>query len=271
VIDLGDAVTLTYPSKPASPASVVLTIGQPDGTTAGPFAALSGTWTFTPAQVGRHTVLWVSSGPADAYSDTFDVAAAEAGGIISLADAKAHLRFPADYDVDDEELRLFIASTTALIEHEVGPVLPADHTEIVQAVDTIVLSKAPVLRVSSIATTFPLADYAFSASQYVLDGPSGILRRIPFIGGPLDWSTNWTPGLYPMAIQLTVTYTAGRPTVPAALQAAARIIVENLWESRRIAGSQSPGGDEVQQFGREVIPARAIELMAPYRRAPRIV
>lgn len=267
MIDLGDTVTLTYPSKPANPATVVLTIGQPDGTTAGPFDALSGTWTFTPAQVGRHTVLWASSGPADAYSDTFDVADSTPG-IISLADAKAHLRV--QNSTNDEELRLFIASTTALIEHEVGPIVPSTHSEVVDAADTIVLSKAPVLELLTVAPTMPVLDFTVSAAQYVLEGPSGILRRLPFVGGPLDWSTNWTIDPIFRPYKLTVTYRAGRPTVPAALQTAARIVLTNLWESRQLAGPRPASNDDEQIFDRQVIPARAVELMAPYRRAPQV-
>lgn len=284
MFDLGDVIPLSVQIKDAAGGladggAVTVTITQPDSTVDGPHTVASTTtgvynYDFVPAQAGRHTVRWISTGAnASSYADIFDVAE-PSRAIISLSDAKKHLRFPDDYTVDDEELRLFIESATALIEHEVGPVVPATHVEIVEATETIVLAKAPVLDVVSVVPTFTVpGGLDFGLPTYTLEATTGMLRQQPgcfsswgFDYGPAPQVTPWLP----YGLRLTVTYRAGRAAVPAPLQAAARIVVENLWESRRIAGSQSPGGDEVQQYGREVIPSRAIELMAPYRRSPMV-
>lgn len=269
MIDVGDQQILTYPSKPASPATVTVTIGLPDGTTAGPFSAISGSYTYTTTQPGRHTVLWVATGPSDAYSDTFDVAASDGGAIISLADAKAHLRM-SSASTNDEELRLFITAATALVEHEVGPVVQGSHTEIVDAAETIVLDKAPVLSITSITPTFPLPDFTVGVPTYSLEPSTGILRQQPF------WFSSWGFDGIPnyataYGLRLTIEYVAGRPVIPAPLQIAARIIVESLWESRRLAGPKPAAGEEPIPYGREVIPPHAVELIAPYRRAPQVV
>lgn len=270
MIDVGDTITLTYPSKPASPSTVTVTIGLPDGTVDGPHSATSGSYSYPTVQVGRHTVLWVSTGPSDAYSDMFEVLSGDAGGIISLDDAKAHLRVT--QSSNDEELRLFITSTTALIEHEVGAVVPKTHSQIVNSAETIVLDWSPVVALTSVVPTFiPDGGLNFGIPSYVLDGPPGILRQQPFSFSPWGFDYGPVPQMapwQPRGLRLTVTYVAGRNPIPPALQLAARIILEGLWESRRLAGPKPASGDEEMPYGREVIPSRAVELMAPYRRAP---
>jgi uncharacterized phiE125 gp8 family phage protein len=265
MIDVGDTVTLIYPTKPASPGTVTVTIGLPDGTASTPTAAPSGSYTYTTVQPGRHTVLWVATGPDDAYSDVFDVAPQDPGSLISLADVKAQFRIT--QSTDDEELRLYIASATALVEHEVGAVIPTSHTEIVDSAQTIVLAKAPVISVTSIVSTFPFPDYPLTLPTYLLEGPPGILRQQPFFFA--DWGFDgFGSGINYRKIRLTITYQAGRQIIPAPLQVATRMIVENLWESRRLAQPKPATGDETQTVDREIIPERALALMAPYRRAP---
>lgn len=263
MLDLGDQITLTYPSKPASPASVTVTIGLPDGTATAPVSATSGTYTYTTTQVGRHTVLWVATGPADSYADVFDVEA-PTSALVSLADVKAHLNMTSARD--DEELRLFIEAATALVEHFVGPVVPSTHVEVADADDVIVLSRAPVMSLTSIVPTFPFPDGNLpQLPTYVLNGPSGILRQQPYYFA--DWAFHTRYGV--AGLRLTITYQTGRPSIPAAIRLAALIIIRHLWETQRLAGAKpAAGGEDQQQYGDVEIPSRAYELLAPYRRAP---
>jgi hypothetical protein len=278
-IDLGDPVPLSIEVKDpagalANGGSVALTVTQPDGAAAGPFTVSPTTtgvydYTFTPSQVGRHQVRWVSTGAnAASYSDAFDVSPGDMGSIIGLADAKAQLRVT--QSTNDEELRLYLSSVTALVEHECGAIIPTSHTEIVEADDTIVLAKSPVMSLTSVVPTFTDVG-VLCVPTYVLDGPSGMLRQQPFFFSNWGFDYGPTGSFSRYRGRLTVTYVAGRPVVPPALQTAARIILAELWTTRRLAGPKpAGGGEQEQQYGRELIPEEAALLMAPYRRAPRV-
>jgi hypothetical protein len=282
-IDLGDPVPLSIEVKDpagalANGGTVALTVTQPDGTAAGPFTVSPTTtgvydYTFTPSQVGRHQVRWVSTGAnAASYSDAFDVSPGDLGSIISLADAKAQLLRGSTREdpARDEELRLYLSSVTALVEHECGAIIPTSHTEIVEADDTIVLAKSPVMSLTSVVQTFPDVG-ALCVPTYVLDGPSGMLRQQPFSFANWGFDYGYGGSFYHYRGRLTVTYVAGRPVVPPALQTAARIILAELWTTRRLAGPKpASGGEQEQMLGREMIPEEAVLLMAPYRRAPRV-
>ena len=137
--DLGDVVSLSVnvtdsAGAAADATSTTCLITLPDLTTASPSVthASTGTYTatYTPTQVGRHTVYWQAMGlNAAAFSDVFDVRPAQSTQILSLADAKAALNMNAS--TNDEELRGYIEATTALIEERIGPVVQRTVTETV--------------------------------------------------------------------------------------------------------------------------------------------
>lgn len=272
MIDVGDSITLTYPSKPAAPSSVTVTIGQPDGSSVSA-SALSGSYSFTPTQVGRHSVLWVSAGPSDSYSDAFDVAPADAGQIISLADAKAQLRM--DRSDSDEELRLYLAATTEIVEHIVGRIVRRSWTETHNGGGVaIVVRKPPILTVTSLveyigqtAWTLTEQPYGQAADPYgfnVEDAEGGrIIRR-----SAGSWPIRFTPGIG----NVVITYTSGRPVIPASMQIAARQIVAHLWKSRRLAGPKPASNDDVetQDVLGYAIPTQAVELLADDEQLPGI-
>lgn len=273
MLDLGDQIVLTYPSKPASPATVTVTIGLPDNSTAGPFSATSGSYAYTTTQVGRHTVLWVSTGPSDAYSDVFEVAAGDMGSLISLADAKAHLGKTST--TNDEELRLYLSAVTSIIQNLVGVVTRNSYTEIVDAKDTIVLARAPVISVDTVTIFAPVYAPVLPPPVYLLDSAAGVLRRQPNYLWDYDpdyygWGYGQPHGnSYGYGMRLSVTYTAGRSVIPAGIQLAARMILDDLWAEKR-GGMPLParGGDT-----EDVIPGadytmtnRVLELLAPFTR-----
>jgi hypothetical protein len=161
---------------------------------------------------------------------------------------------------------------TALVEHECGAIIPTSHSEIVEATDTIILAKSPVMSLTSVVPTFPTVDAGIlGVPSYVLDGPSGMLRQQPFFFA--DWGFDYGYGAQTFSRyrgRLTVTYVAGRPVVPSALQTAARIILAELWTTRRLAGPKPAGGEQEQHVGPGTDPRRSCALMAPYRRAPKV-
>lgn len=284
--DLGDPVPLRFlitdpNGNPANAGTVTLTITQPDNTAAGPFTLVAGAlgtydYDYTPTQVGRHLARCVATGAnASAYSDAFDVDPADLGGILSLAETKTSLNIT--NSKSDELIRGYIAVATALIEDVIGPVIPTSHTETVQATDTIVLAKAPVLSITSIASTFPLSGGPISLTpMYLLDPLSGVLRQNRSQYGPdpaFAWG-GYDPFFavygggagYGAAGFLTVMYVAGRPIVPPLARQAAHIIVNSLMQTQRGSSPMPVQGGEQASGPPEIMPPEAVELLAPLRR-----
>jgi len=273
VIDLGDTAPLQFLTtdpngNPANAGTVTLTITQPDNSLAGPFTVAPTTvgtyvYTFAPTQVGRHALRWVATGVnVSTYSDVFDVAPADAGGLISLADIKTHLKITKPGD--DEVLRGFLASTTTLIEDEVGPVLLRTVTEVRPLAAAIVLTRAPVVTLTSvIATSYSMVGTNDITAYYLLDAPAGVLTYTPNLNGYGALFGNTA----------TVTYTAGRPVIPAAIQLAATLITQHMYETRRGAGAvpSRGGGDMMPMPGSGfLVPDRAVEALSPFLRSPRL-
>jgi hypothetical protein len=270
MFDLGDTVTLTYPSKPASPATVTVTIGLPDGTTSGPTSAMSGTFTYVPTLPGRYTVSWAATGPADAFNDTFDVV--PVSSVISLADAKQHLRITTS--TNDDELRLYLSAITDVVTAVCGPIVPATFTEIREATETIVLNKAPVTSLVSVVPAFPTQSYQAAAPSYTLENQTGILRQTFGFNDPAyAFAVEPYYGYY--GLRLAITYTAGYAAVRAGLQLAVRMILGELWDARRGAGSvnvRASSDDEVPiPSNDDILNTDAIQLLRPFKlKGPRI-
>lgn len=272
--DLGDTVRLTAQSTDpggtlTDAATVTLTITLPDGTTTSPAVtnppATTGQYTYdyVTEQPGRHAVRWVFGTPDSAYTDVFDVRAADPPLILSLADAKTHLQLTGTSQ--DAQLRDWLEAITESVEAYtgVGPrrTVTEDHEIPSSGTRALALRRTPVLSITSAAgiltggTSYQAADLDVSSS-------TGIVR--PLNGGRL-----YGP--------LRITYVAGREQIPASLTAAARIILQHLWRTQR-AGPRGPvigGGDDYSVtepapgFG-YAIPNRALQLMEPYRLPPEV-
>jgi uncharacterized phiE125 gp8 family phage protein len=268
MIDLGDVHRITVAVRDpdgvlADPATATLTVTLPDGTTTSPAVSLPPDATgqlvvdFATTQAGRHAWRMVTTGPATAYSDVFDVRPADPGFVVSLADAKAHLNIPTSRVEDDEELRSFIEATTAVVERYAGAVLRASHTQTSDGGrDAVVLAHTPVLSVTSVTES----GATVAASGYDLDEDSGVLTRMSG-----RYRRCWLDG----AANIAVTYTAGRQVIPANISRAALIILKHMWETQRAAGGSRPAlGGEVADPATYVvnpsayaIPYRALELL----------
>jgi hypothetical protein len=291
--DIGDVVPLSFQIRDttgalANATTVTLNITQPDSTISGPFTLTSATtgvynYDYLPVQVGRHVARCVATGAnASSFSDAFDVAPADMGAVISLADAKGHLNIQST--INDDELRLYLSAVTNLVEAQVGLVVPRTFTEVMGAFTSIVLNREPVISVTSMLTTagVDLSGY------FALNGEAGMLQLIPttigypfayrpynFPGQPLD--RLYYQGLLPFyqGQPITVTYQAGRQVVPAGWQLAARMILNELWASRRGAMAMpARGGDQEQPVvGTDyTLNDRVLELLATSggSRAPRV-
>jgi hypothetical protein len=274
--DLGAVVPLGTTVKDstgtlANAGSMTLTITLPDATTVSvspvtPASTGTYTYDYTTVQAGRHVARWVATGiHAGAYTDSFDVREAAPPGIISLADTKAHLNIPASTTTHDDELRGWIESVTAGIEHLAGAcvrrAVVEDHDDLpMYGARVIALRKTPAISLTSAEAVLD-GGTDYTVADLDLAGSSGIVRR-------LDGGRLYGP--------LRVTYVAGRAVIPANLTHAGKLILQHLWRTQygaSRAGSAIGGGEDylvtepVPGFG-YAIPNRALQLLEPHRLPP---
>lgn len=268
--DLGDPVPLAVNIRNAAgvltnATTVTLTITLPDGSTTSPAVTnpptVTGVYTYDYAtvQAGRHLVRWVSTGPAAAFTDTFDVDLV-ASGIVSLADLKSHLNITTT--THDEELRLYIDAATEAVERIVGPVARRTVVETVPSgAGAFYLSTVPVISLTSLIGAYGNTTETLATGSLYVDGNTGYVA--PGYTTSISYST------------LTATYIAGRAIVPASIRLATMLIAGHLWQTQRGPGGGPPslqsGGEDLLPPGYSfAIPRRAEELLSPYRLAPAI-
>lgn len=264
--DLGATARLTAECRnPAgtlvTAATAVVTVTRPDGTTATPAPVETGVGSYradyVTTQAGRHTVRWVFTGPAHAYTDVIDVREAALTWVFSLADAKNHLKLPGT--AQDEELRRWIGATTRCVEWFVGPVAPRtvveDHT--MRQAEVLALRQLPAISLTTVAAVLD-GGTSYDVDDLDLDGSTGIVRRLS--GGCLHGP-------------LRVTYRAGRLIVTENISSAAELILQHLWRTRLGPGRPQRGGDDfdvtepVPGLG-YAIPNRAMQLLSPDQLPP---
>ncbi|MFF2773352.1 head-tail connector protein [Streptomyces sp. NPDC058052] len=178
--------------------------------------------------------------------------------LLTLAEAKAQLSITTT--TSDTELEAYIEAITSAIEGIVGPVENRTVIELVEARGpTMTLLQAPVVSLTSFV---PVRDggTALDVAGLYLYGAIGEVRRkngSSFCGGP------WT-----------ATYTAGRGTVPATINLAARIFLQHLWRtqygSARGAASSADDYDvnePVIGYG-YAVPNRVLELLESFKSGP---
>jgi hypothetical protein len=174
-----------------------------------------------------------------------------AGSILpTLADLKAHLNITST--THDVELQTMLEAAAEVVVGYVGPLdgtqVTETHYEVRRGLP-LVLRRYPVLSVASVTDSH---GKTYAASEHTTDGASGLLR--------LNNGT-W-------AGDITVTYTAGRAVLPAAVGLAVLVITAHLWETQRgNTPSALPTNPDEATFdpGRGfAVPNRALELLRPY-------
>lgn len=200
------------------------TVTLPDGTTTSATVTRTSTGLYTATVVaslaGRYRIHWASSGTNSGgfpYTDAADAWPADPRFIISLADARAALNLPTTATTNDDEIRLYIASATEVIEDIIGPVLSATKVETVSGRwrQCIPLCAYPTAITSVVEDAVTLA-----ASSYSFD-ESGILWRGAYPGAGC-WS-----GATPRNV--AVTYTVGAGIIPPGVIKAARELVKHQY------------------------------------------
>lgn len=247
--------------------SVTLTITLPDQTTVSPTVtnppAVAGTYSYDypssggVTQAGRYVGVWLftmATGKTTSYPEVFDVAPADPGFIVSLAQAKAQLNITSTSS--DDELGLYLAAVTRIVEKFVGPVVIRPYTQVVAA-DRPFLSYlprmgpglTPVLTLTSLTPLYTTGIGTWVAGGALADPVTGELRQasgLGLYGGP------WT-----------AVYTAGQRVVDPTWQLAASMILQHLWKTQRGA-SALPLQQQDETFIPEIgyaIPNRAADLL----------
>jgi hypothetical protein len=255
--EVGQTITwgLTTYDSTGAPANVgsmgQATITRPDGTTTTVTPSNTGTGTYQAAIVSTQAGRWrcqfngtgANSGGLP-WTDVADVWPADPRLIISLADAKAELNMPANHTVNDDELRLYVAATTAIVEEIAGRVLATTITE------TFDGGKAAVL----------LSERATAITSVVVDGVATTSYVPNLEAGIVYAGTSSSPSAFAYGRQnVVVTYTAGASTIDPNVVAGARIIAAHLYSVGQ-QGRRRDSPDLVISSG-FAVPKRALELL----------
>jgi len=242
MFDLGDPVPLSISitdtaGQLADATEVTLTITLPDGTSTviGPIASTSpGVYDhdYVAAQAGRHVVRWVATGTnASAFTDSFEVAPADGGAWLGLAEVREHLKKSVG-DGDDEKLRGFIAAGCSMIEARIGPVAPVTLT--FDGCGRTVILERPAIAVISVVQVstgdaVPEADPLAGTDGWTLDAGAGLLTLSRDYG------------------RVRATVRVGRVPLPGNVRMAGLELIAHLWRTSQhntSGGRPSLGVDE---------------------------
>lgn len=238
---------------PATPATIAATITRPDGTTVAGTVTTSSPGvhavTHVSTQAGRYRCQVTGTGANSGglpWTDVADVWPADPRLIISLADAKAELNHVTD--INDDELRLYIAATTPIIEELAGRVLVATVTETFDGGRRAVLLSE---RASAI-TSVTVDGTALAPSAYTADLASGIV----YAGG------SSTPSTFSWGRQnVVVVYTVGAAAIDPNVVQAARVITAHMYKVGQQRKGKNAQADDIVIASGYAVPKRALELL----------
>jgi hypothetical protein len=214
------------------------------------------------AATGHYQYTWTATGTGAGVSfGDFDVFDPFEPALLPLADAKDQLNIPQTTTTSDTEIQSYIATIETSLEAMTGGPLvnrtiTAEPARLMNDQTVLVVRQRPLVSVTSITSAASGTTLDITAGLDI-DGNAGTIRRRmgwPFYGPFFAWLPD-----------MTITYIAGWGTVmPAAFNSAARIILQNLWDTQH-GPAQRPqmGGQEMVTppgFG-FAIPNRAAELL----------
>jgi hypothetical protein len=256
----------------ATTLTLLVKIAQADGTmlTTGTYATPANDSTGTYHQdipvtdlagIGHYQYTWTSTGTGAGVSfGDFDVFDPFEVAVLPLSDAKDALNIPQATTTSDSEIQAFIATIQSCIERMTGGPLTnravTERSEMQAGQTVIPVRQRPLVSVTSITSA---SGGAVDISGGLdLDTNAGLIRRklgLPYFGPFFAWLP-----------QVTVLYVAGWGTsVPAAFNSAARIILQNLWDTQHGPSARPSMGAQddmvtIPGFG-FAIPNQAAELL----------
>lgn len=202
----------------------------------------------------------ITTGPGAGEQDgSFEVVDPFATELLSIEDARQHLNLTSDDQ--DAELEVYLAAVTEAIEAYIGPVGRRTVTETVYPSSGVLLLRTtPVLSLTSVT---PYLSAALTVGSLTVDTSAGIVY----------------PGSYGgfYASRYDVVYVAGRAAVPAAVNLAARLVLQRLWDTQQGQSVSPRAGFGAEDLGDTGTAAFAYvksygvrELLDPYRLAPAV-
>lgn len=260
-VDLGDSVTVTWPGSPAG--TIAATVTQADGTTFGGVVTVTqsspATVTFTPTMAGRHVVKFTSTGAGSltqAFTDLLDVWPADPRFIISLQDAQDALSWPnSGFNPSNQnDLRLYVAAATPVIEDIVGPVLYGQYTLKADG------GKPSVVLPGTVQSILSVTENGYPVTAYVYDETSNTLTA----------GTMWAPRRFmPTVRGIVVTYMGGFQVIPPNVILGTRELVRHWYQighqgTRPNNGNLPVSGDVFTPSG-FAVPRRVMELCTATR------
>lgn len=275
--EIGSTIRITYRNYDtagalANPGTSAGTFTLPDGSTTAATITSGGTGiiiaSLVTTQAGRHRLQITGTGANTErlpYRDVADVWPTTPVTAISLQDARDELSLPATEVAGDDELRLFIASATDMIEELCAArglaLIPKSRTEDSQPrTETVSTRRTPVGTVTSVteysgttATVIPLAATpGASGDGYLINTDTGILTRVN--SGRVK---AWQPWV-------RVVYTWGPTVVSPRAIMATRALVAHLWSIGQRGQRPSFGGDEYTMTpSGYAVPNRVVEILDP--------
>jgi hypothetical protein len=192
---------------------------------------------------GHYQYAWTSTGTGAgvAFGD-FDVFDPFEVSVLPLQDAKDALNIPQATITSDTEIAQYVATIQTCIERMTGGPLTnrsiTERAELTSGYTVLQVRQRPLVSVTSIVSVASGQALDISAGLD-LDPNAGTIRRklgYPFYGPYFTWLP-----------AMSVTYVAGwGASVPAAFNTAARIILQNLWETQHGPSARpSMSGDDM--------------------------
>ncbi|MEW2442789.1 hypothetical protein [Micromonospora marina] len=238
-----------------SDATVVLTVTRPDTTTTQPVVSHDGVGLYsaqvTYDQAGDWLRVWQVSGSVVAVDADQVHITAPVLRLVGLAEVKAQLNIAAADTSQDAELADYIDVVTEVVEHIVGPVVPRQVVETHDGgSEALVLRRPPVLEVTAVTE----GGVALTSDAWAMSS-AGILYRP---------AGRWRDARG----AVTVTYRAGRASVPASIRQAAKELLALHWRSQQ-GGNYSPfdtGGEpgDGQVILGFFVPGKVMQLLRPH-------
>lgn len=229
----------------------------------------------------------VSTFPVDGYLDIWiEENLTTPGGalLLSLSEAKQHLRIDASDRSHDDELLQMISGITPAIEQITGPILQRQCDEWYEGGQTFVeLRQNPVVTLTAVSEFRGPIEYAL---KLIADPAHGDIYSAMLDPDTRDRVVRRTSGggviAFPVGPQTVhVVYTAGRVSVPSNVTEAVREYLRIYYQGSEQAGTPHFGGGyggapENDGYPSRPpigfsLPGRVRELLAPSRRAPVIV
>lgn len=169
-------------------------------------------------------------------------------------------------DSDTGALARCLSTASDLITDMCLPLLPETVTDQLDGGQaSVMLSRYPVTSVTSVTiqdSSGSTAVYEAGGTTGLVDGwrlnpDGGVLHRVGYRAWPLGWGN------------VIVTYTVGPDSVPPAVQEAALVLTQHLWQNRKISRSQ-PQPDPMGVSASYALPNKVIEMLRPYLKPARV-